>query len=414
MGTPQDSSHPFPPWTPGQRLLFRFLFAYLILYGTQVIGPLWDAAVPWVGAQVFGVSITVPPNGSGDTTFNYVQVFCFFVLAVLVAAVWSLLSRKRTDYRTLHQWLRVYVRFGLAGIMFLYGAVKVIPAQFPAPPLDRLVQPIGNASPMGLLWTFMGASAAYSVFCGAGEMLGGLLLTTRRTTLLGALVCVGVLANVVTLNFCYDVPVKLFSMHLLGMALFLAVPDLGRLADFFLRGRAPAPVEVRPLFQRRWLHRSALVVRTLLVLGLLGVSLVPVYLFHQNAHDPASRSPFHGIWDVAEFTADGKPQPPADPERRLRVIFDRPGRIAIQSAADTVQRYSVRVEEKENRLEVTEFIPSDWKAQLTYQQSEPNVMTLEGTWGPRQVRARLRLADEPAFRLTGRGFHWINEYPFNR
>ena len=80
----------------------------------------------------------------------------------------------------------------------------------------------------------MGASESYNVFTGAGEILGGLLLTTRRTTLLGAIVSLGVLGHVAMLNFSYDVPVKLFSLHLLAMAVFLIAPDLRRLATMFL------------------------------------------------------------------------------------------------------------------------------------------------------------------------------------
>jgi len=41
----------------------------------------------------------------------------------------------------------------------------------------------------------MGASASYTIFTGAAEMLGGILLTMRRTTLLGALVCIDVLGS---------------------------------------------------------------------------------------------------------------------------------------------------------------------------------------------------------------------------
>src|SRR5437899_11151387 len=103
--------------------------------------------------------------------------------------------------------------------------------QFPPPALDRLVQPFGDASPMGLAWTFVGASPAYEIFTGTGELLGGLLLTMQRTTLLGALVAAGVMAHVVALNFCYDVPVKLFSSHLLALALWLMIPDARRLFD---------------------------------------------------------------------------------------------------------------------------------------------------------------------------------------
>ena|GEM_PF-5392919 len=42
----------------------------------------------------------------------------------------------------------------------------------PSPTLDRLVQPFGDASPMGLVWTFMGASTAYPIFAAPGCWVG--------------------------------------------------------------------------------------------------------------------------------------------------------------------------------------------------------------------------------------------------
>jgi hypothetical protein len=100
--------------------------------------------------------------------------------------------------------------------MITYGVLKVIELQFSPPTPDRLIQTYGESSPMGLIWTLMGFSSLYCFFGGAGEVLGGLLLSLRRTTLLGALVCIGVLANVVMINLSFDVPVKLFSSHLLA------------------------------------------------------------------------------------------------------------------------------------------------------------------------------------------------------
>ncbi|HVG08650.1 MAG TPA: hypothetical protein VNM67_13160, partial [Thermoanaerobaculia bacterium] len=98
-----------PAWGPVKRMLFRFLFAYLFLYifpfpldvipyvgmATVPYQNLWNAVVPWVGQHAFHVDITVQPNGSGDTTYNYVQVFCYLVLALAAAAVWTLLGRRR-------------------------------------------------------------------------------------------------------------------------------------------------------------------------------------------------------------------------------------------------------------------------------------------------------------------------------
>ena len=62
------------------------------------------------------------------------------------------------------------------------------------PHLAKLVQPNGDSSPTSLLWILMGSSAAYSAFTGAVETLGGVLLFNRRTTTLGALISLGVLA----------------------------------------------------------------------------------------------------------------------------------------------------------------------------------------------------------------------------
>ena len=94
---------------------------------------------------------------------------------------------------------------------------------------------------MGLLWTFMGASRAYTIFGGLGELTGGLLLLWRRTTTLGALVVIAVMTNVVMLNFSYDVPVKQYSVHLVLMALYLLLPEARRLANLLLLNRPAEP-----------------------------------------------------------------------------------------------------------------------------------------------------------------------------
>src|SRR5581483_1592624 len=120
-----------PRWSLASRIAFRLVFAYFVLYNipfpvgllpftdtlSERYDRIWHAIVPWVGKHLLRLSsdITIFTNGSGDTTYNYVQVLCFLVLAVMVAAVWSVLDRKRPNYVRLYQWLRLYVRFALAG-----------------------------------------------------------------------------------------------------------------------------------------------------------------------------------------------------------------------------------------------------------------------------------------------------------
>jgi len=418
------------PWSPAQRVLFRFTFSYLLLYilpfpfdsfpYVAILAgqyqKLWRVFVPWVGRQFFHVKITVFPNGSGDTTFNYVQIVCYLVIAVVATVVWSLLDRKRTNYARLHLWLRVLVRFSLASAMIGYGAVKVIKSQFPNPGLSRLVQPYGDSSPMGLLWTFMGASESYNVFAGASEMLGGVLLTLRRTTLLGALVSFAVMLNVVMLNFSYDVPVKLYSLHLLAMAVFLAVPHLRRLADFFLRNRPVASKMDPPLFGRTWSHRTALALRTGLVLVFVFFSIQQAIAGRKQYGDLAPKPPLYGIWMVDEMEVDGVARPPllSDPTRWRRVIFDFPGSASIQYVDDSRHRYNIELDPKKGTMQVSPRLEPNVKYTLSYQQSGSGPLTLEGTLEKQKIRARLHRVPDSSFLLFNRGFHWINEYPFNR
>jgi predicted metal-binding membrane protein len=46
-----------------------------------------------------------------------------------------------------------------------------------------------------------------------------------------------VMLNVALMNFCYDVPVKLYSTLYVLMALFLLLPDISPLFQFFLQRR---------------------------------------------------------------------------------------------------------------------------------------------------------------------------------
>ena len=416
-----------PRWGPVKRLLFRFAFVYLVLYNipvfldfipfvSQKYQAMWNALVPWFAQHVFHVEAAGEPNGSGDTTWNYVQVAYFALLAAMAAAVWTVLDKKRPHYARLYEWLRIYVRFSLAFVMLGYGVAKVINTQFPDPTLSRLLQPFGNASPMGLLWTFMGASDAYTIFGGAAEMLGGLLLTVRRTTLLGALVSIGVMTNIVMLNFCYDVPVKLFSSHLLLMAVFLAAHDWRRLANLLLLNRPVEPVAERPLFARRRLDRGALVFRTLFVTLGTGFLLYQGWQANKVYGDKAPKPPLYGAWNVEELETDGRVRPPliTDGSRWRWVVVDYPGFISIEPMVEKRQAYRLELDSARHTLTLTKPRDPRWKSVLAYREPQPGVLLLSGTFDGQKVRARLRRSTASDFLLVNRGFHWINETPYNR
>jgi hypothetical protein len=428
-GTPIQGMDARPRWHLARRVTFRFVFAYFVLYIipfpieylpfttalTKKYTDLWQAIVPWVGKHILHLSydITVFQNGSGDTTYNYVQVLCFLTLAAAATLTWSVLDRRRLSYERLYQWLRLYVRFSLASAMIGYGAIKIIPLQMPAPFLTRLIEPYGDSSPMGLLWTFIGASKGFQIFTGCAEMLGGVLLILPRTAMLGALICLADTVQIFVLNMCYDVPVKLYSFHLLVMSVFLIAPDLRRLANLFFFNRGVEAAKLPQLFQRVWLNRGALALQLLFGLYLIGSSF---YQGHKQSMVRASKPPLYGIWLVDEFSVDGQVRPPllTDPMRWQRAIFQFPGSLTIQPMSGPNQSFRLDLNMENGRLSLGKRDDPDWKAELSLIKLDTGLIMLEGEWEGRRTYAKLSRFDESTFLLNSRGFHWIQEYPFNR
>ena len=273
-------------------LAIRFTVAYWLLYSLP--SPFSDL-IPWLGPQlsvwrgwlennlvaavarvVFKIDgALVPPNGSGDTTYNYLAVLSMFVLAALIAIVWSLLDRRNTDCPLIRDLLRSYLRYVLAFTLLGYGLAKVTFEfnQFPLVSDWQLKKTWGDSSPMNVLWAFMGSSRPYTIFAGLSEVLGSLLLVWRRTATLGALVAIGVMTNVVLLNFCYDVPVKLYSSHLLTMAILIALPDARRLANLLFWNRSTPSVELIEMWRGVWAGRFRWAVKTILIVVGLALPL---------------------------------------------------------------------------------------------------------------------------------------------
>jgi uncharacterized membrane protein YphA (DoxX/SURF4 family) len=426
-----------PRWSAASRVALRFCFVYFGLFclGTQILGgllPIPSVDIPdpsvlfpplrkivfWVAAHLFHARLPLvyTNSGSGDKTFDWVLAFCFLVVAAAAAAVWSVVDRKRENYATLYKWFRVFLRFALASELLAYGMAKVIPLQMPFPYLAKLVEPFGNFSPMGVLWASIGASPAYEIFAGCAETLAGMLLIFPRTTMLGALVCAADMTQVFMLNMTYDVPVKLFSLHLLVMAAFLLAPDAQRLVDFFFRERAAAPPRRLALFRSRRANRIALVVQIVYGICLLAGN---AYEARMNWHVYGGGSPksaLYGIWDVKKLAVDGVERSPllTDYERWRRAIFDSPERVTLQRMDDSLARYTAAIDSKNKTMTLAKNGDANWKSEFTFVRPAENQLVLDGKMDGHRVHMEMQLVDRGQFLLVNRGFHWMQEYPLNR
>jgi len=225
-----------------------------------------------------------------------------------------------------------------------------------------------------------------------------------------------VISNVAMLNFSYDVPVKLYSLHLLAMAVFLTLPDLKRLLDLFVRNRPVPAAEIRPLFRARWSHRSALGFRMLFFTALAGFCLYNSYSGSKEYGDLSPRPPFYGVWNVEEFVLDGAVRPPllTDPLRWRRVTFSYPEYLGIRLMSDEITEYRLTLSKPRKLWVLNKYDDPKWQSKINYQEPAPGVLVLDGTFDGKPLHASLRKVPRSKFLLVSRGFHWVSEYPFNR
>jgi hypothetical protein len=201
----------------------------------------------WVGRHLFhlsGVATEDHPTDSRDTALNWITLGLTLSFSIVAAAVWSVLDWKRKHYQAAAAWLRFLLRMSLVFLMLRYGLGKVFPLQMSRPSLAVLNEPLGQSSPMTLLWTMIGLHPGYQILCGIFETLVACLLFFRRTALLGALLNAFIMSNVLLFNLFFDVPVKLGALLILLATLAVIAPDMQSLYEYFWLRRPTAPTGV--------------------------------------------------------------------------------------------------------------------------------------------------------------------------
>ncbi|MEJ7559596.1 MAG: hypothetical protein WKF66_14905 [Pedobacter sp.] len=398
--------------TSSDELFPSFIYSLLNYYTV-----FWNWLVPSTGEHILHLSypITVKPNGSGDTTYNYVMQLLWLVFTVIIAFAWTILDRKRPSYIQFSYWTRIVARYFLAYMLFVYGFVKVIKIQFPYPSLVRLTETFGDSTPMALAWTFIGYSSGYNIYIGGAEVLAGALLFFKRTTLLGALLAMTVMANVFAMNLAYDIPVKIFSLNLLFLAIWIAWRDIDRLVAFFINHTPVLPrPDVYP-FKTKWKKMIQLSLKVIALTFTVYSTAYSMYELSRKYGDDAPKPPLYGIYDVISFTLNGKESLPlvTDEKRWKRIIINYPGNVRITKMNDSTMWMKLKLDLKEKTANFTSSKDSSDTFKLKFIRPSKTQLFLKGKMRNQLVHIEFKRFDETQFRLTKTGFHWINEYPNN-
>ena len=409
-------------WSWWRKILFRFFCIYLLLYITPwtwlgnlpllgLIGEYYDQAETWL-IQLTNThllhmsSVRLPSNGSGDTTYNYAHVRFLLVAAIVGSVVWTIVD-KRKNYNTAYYWLLVLVRYYVAMQALFYGIIKLFVQQMIFPPLSALATPLGDLLPMRLSWYFIGYSAPYQFFSGSVEFIAGLLLLFRRTSTLGAFIAASVFFNVMMLNLCYDIPVKLFSIHLFLFSIFLLLGDVKRLLNFFILNKPVQPA-LRYTLPKKWMRLSQIGLKVAFFVLFLAMPLFQIATASTKRMSPKKLTT--GIFTVDQFKGNV-----ADSLRWKDIVFEADNSGSIQTA-DTLfrQRYrrgyfSYTFDSIKHTIAFKKFAV-DTTALFTMQYVMPdtNHIVLQGKVRNDSIVVALKRQNRH-FQLAERQFHWVSE-----
>jgi hypothetical protein len=431
-------------WSFGTRLAFRFSFTYLLIYALGCgNATLWEVipfhvgerlndwtswpfshAAVWLGQHLFhltGVAAALQDTGSGDTTLSWIGVGIMLAVAILSTFLWTAFAELRSParralaYPRLFFWFRLIIRLTLGVAMLGYGLAKLFPLQMAPPSLAVLNEPLGNTSPMTLLWTLIGLYPVYEMICGAAEVTAGILILFRRTGLLGELLTAFLATNIVLYNFCFDVPVKLYAAHLVLMAIALIVPDAQSLINFFFLHRPCKPIDgwVKPA------RRYGLRAETISVVVVLLLAVVPsvIGLSHTYARQLASQRhspPITGEWHLVTatqpfLTGDGVPL--------VDVFFEPTGRVMLRSSDGVLWRAGAHLDDKKHTLQLFHEGADGPPPVYAMTQSDPTRLLLTPIGEDVKKNGTLTLVRVPLpthYPLEDRGFHWVNEWGLER
>lgn len=378
---------------------------------------LYTPLVNWVGANLLGITepIAHEITGSGDTMYDWIWYLVVIMLTLLIGTIFTVADRHRKQYDRLYGWFILTLSYYLAYSLFSYGIIKLFHLQFPAPGLATLFNTYGQSSPMRLVWTFMGASSTYVFFAGASETLAAVLLLFRRTRTMGALVAFAVMFNVFLLNMSYDIPVKLYSFQLVVISVYIAARHWRRLYAFFFTEEAvPAAVTMPLVGSKRgwWILLAVQVVFA----GLVIIGTVMDSLESRKQYGSGSpKSPLYGVYNVSHFIMNGDTIPDrlSNEVRWKRIIFDYPNFTPITKMNDHDKYHGTEVDTTAQTILFKTRTGINKEHLFTYERSDDHLL-LKGIMHADTLEVHLKPYDLSRFGLLNRGFHWVNEVPYNR
>jgi len=219
------------------------------------------------------------------------------------------------------------------------------------------------------------------------------------------------------LNLCYDIPVKLYSMNLVLMCLYLLANEFNRIACFFVLNKPAATCSVYqyPLV-KKWMRITRVVLKLAVVL-LMIKSLYDTLKFVGDDEITQHKDFKRGMYDVTRYVInkDTIPALLSDTLRWRDVIFEDDKRGSVNSR-DTMFKtrygrgyFSFDIDSPQhviNFRNTSKDIVGGFPMQ--YQVRDSNTIQLWGKHGNDSLFIELKRSNRH-FQLAEKQFHWLSE-----
>ena len=375
--------------------ILTFEFDYSILPSIyEWINPFFELFVSATGFLFFGLEKGFSPVISSDSIGLYVHVFNLFLIAIGIVSTLEIATRQYEV--NLRLYLSILLTFYLSLQLLIYGFDKVFKAQFFLPESNTLFTPLKDISKDLLYWSTIGVSRGYSLFLGLAEVITGLFLLFRKTRLLGIIFGVGIMINVVAVNFGFDISVKVYSLFLLSGFVVLASPYFGFLSQVFIQQKpAIFPLEKESFFAIKPTLKKGL--KWALILLFLAEGLFPFLATNNFNDDTFPRPKFHGAYEIINSESDLE-----------NVFVHRQGYLIFKNKKDEFQDFQLEVDSIHKLFLVFDY-ENKVHSILKYKERENQLISISGEINEQKINYNLRKIVLENSALLKSNFHWTTE-----
>jgi hypothetical protein len=200
------------------------------------------------------------------------------------------------------------------------------------------------------------------------------------------------------------------------MSIFLLSKDAIRLVNFFFLNKPAAPANLSPhTFKKRWKNITLCVIKYILVIYSVAGNFISDVQAMSQYGDKVKKPPLYGIYNVQSFVRNKDTIAPltTDTTRWNKFVISRPGGARVRFMNDSSKRYDFDIDTLKHTIVMNTYADTINKAHFTYQ-TKKDTLVLAGTFKKDSLHIRMTKYDLNNFILIKRGFHWVNEVPFNR